>query len=931
MVGQRLTYLHPMKILPQCGASLSFVRPIIASLIGLSGMALAQTAPSASPKPEETIMLSPFEVRTERDVGYQAASTLAGGRINTDLKDTSAAISVLNRQFLDDISSTSITDAMEWSVNAAPGYDSGLTENGSNFRGANFSFYSRNYFIWYLPSDSYNMERFEFSRGPNGVLYGDGNLGGIATAQTKRAYLGRKKGSVTARVDSFGGYRLTTDLSIPAGDRMAFRLNLLDSQLEGWRDHSKATRYGVHLAGIVKLDERSNVRFEGEWGSRDRERYVTVYNDNASYWNGTTVYDGITAPVTTGAGITRVDTAANHFVNILGQPAAGYSNWATFYRTTGPNIAIQPDGRSDIPVSGPTLPNREFNLNSPDNIFKLRYYTYSGFIDRKFSDDFYVELGVSRSMSDYDTPVANNSFLQYYLDINKVLPNGQTNPNFGKPYAEVQRLNESSKNTVTEIRALSGYKFETSWMKGNISAIVGTRSDIYNNDQARMVRTNGLPKLTDSSNLYYERRYWDTPTDVPVGTPDIPGYTFGYVLPTSAQAQRKFVDSAQIASVNKFFDDRVTFFLGGRYDKVYQTQRVLLTGAAFQDPVTGIGSMGANIIPEGEKAARDVAGAKSVVDVSTFSKNAGLVYYPVKWLGVFANISQTFATPNAGHNLIDGSAPGISRSEGFDYGVRVSLADGKLYADLRHYAMEQKDQLTGTGAATQINAIWNRLGRTEMSGLSYRDTQDLEADGYEFELTANPTRNIRLIANYGLPRKAENVNALPGLRAYYEKYHAEWEAAAVTDTTIATNLATINTTLANNATFATQHGTWKYKASIYGTYTFTDTAAKGLSLGLGANFFGRIKVGNAATAFDYRYSNAYYLVTTKISYDMRIKGYPVTFQLNVNNLLDYDDLITTSYVAWRQGGVTTNPTYYIPGNFRYPEPRQFIFSTTVKF
>ncbi len=36
---------------------------------------------------QETVVLSPFVVDVSKDEGYQASSTLAGSRINTDLKD----------------------------------------------------------------------------------------------------------------------------------------------------------------------------------------------------------------------------------------------------------------------------------------------------------------------------------------------------------------------------------------------------------------------------------------------------------------------------------------------------------------------------------------------------------------------------------------------------------------------------------------------------------------------------------------------------------------------------------------------------------------------------------------------------------------------------------------------------------------------------
>jgi hypothetical protein len=62
--------------------------------------AFAQTAPATPvragtattpPPSSETILLSPFEVSTERDTGLVASSALAGGRLNLDLKDVPAA------------------------------------------------------------------------------------------------------------------------------------------------------------------------------------------------------------------------------------------------------------------------------------------------------------------------------------------------------------------------------------------------------------------------------------------------------------------------------------------------------------------------------------------------------------------------------------------------------------------------------------------------------------------------------------------------------------------------------------------------------------------------------------------------------------------------------------------------------------------------
>ena len=39
----------------------------------------------------------------------------------------------------------------------------------------------------YVASDTYHTERLEFARGPNSILFGDGNPGGINTTFTKQA------------------------------------------------------------------------------------------------------------------------------------------------------------------------------------------------------------------------------------------------------------------------------------------------------------------------------------------------------------------------------------------------------------------------------------------------------------------------------------------------------------------------------------------------------------------------------------------------------------------------------------------------------------------------------------------------------------------------------------------------------------------------
>lgn len=62
----------------------------------------ATILPGQTSSDEEVVELNPFQVSSEEDSGYKAASTLAGTRIRTDLKDVVSGISVVTAEFLKD-------------------------------------------------------------------------------------------------------------------------------------------------------------------------------------------------------------------------------------------------------------------------------------------------------------------------------------------------------------------------------------------------------------------------------------------------------------------------------------------------------------------------------------------------------------------------------------------------------------------------------------------------------------------------------------------------------------------------------------------------------------------------------------------------------------------------------------------------------------
>src|SRR5688572_27814216 len=94
----------------------------------------APVAPALAPSPtrDEVVELSPFTVNTSRDLGYQAENTLAGSRLNTQLRDTAGSISVFTREFLDDVAITDIGELVLYSVNAEMSTNENQAGSGQN-------------------------------------------------------------------------------------------------------------------------------------------------------------------------------------------------------------------------------------------------------------------------------------------------------------------------------------------------------------------------------------------------------------------------------------------------------------------------------------------------------------------------------------------------------------------------------------------------------------------------------------------------------------------------------------------------------------------------------------------------------------------------------------------------------------------------------
>ena len=74
-----------------------------------------------------------------------------------------------------------------------------------------------------------------------------------------------------------------------------------------------------------------------------------------------------------------------------------------------------------------------------------------------FSDNFYIEGGYNRTRQIYNVNNNQFRFADYRVDVNRTLPGGGANPNFGKPYADLgARLNGSPFPIWQPVRIAAG-------------------------------------------------------------------------------------------------------------------------------------------------------------------------------------------------------------------------------------------------------------------------------------------------------------------------------------------------------------------------------------------------------------------------------------------------------------------------------------------
>ena len=261
--------------------------------------------PAPGPRPtrdegvDEAIKLSPFLTSSDGDDGYHASSTLAGSRIKTPLQDVAAQISVFTPQLMSDLGLASLDEIYLYSTNVegyleyTPGGDQGTgfgaltVDNSNRIRGLGAVTILRSFFETSFEVDSYNTDRVTIASGPNAILFGLGNPGGITDGSLKQAGF-RNRTTLAYRRDNFEGRRFTLDANyVLLPKKAALRLAALDADNRTFRPTNSDVNRRLYGAVTLHPFASTTVRLNGEWVERKASRasmipahdYVTPWLD----------------------------------------------------------------------------------------------------------------------------------------------------------------------------------------------------------------------------------------------------------------------------------------------------------------------------------------------------------------------------------------------------------------------------------------------------------------------------------------------------------------------------------------------------------------------------------------------------------------------------------------------------------------------------
>lgn len=252
---------------------------------------------------EEAIKMSPFQVNTDKDRGYHGGASMSGTRLNTDLDDIAASITVITKQQLLDTAAVDINDIFAYEVSTegtrtyTANFNDGKAdvdavanspETANRVRGigqaniavGNFAATSS------IPIDTYNVDAVEISRGPNSSIFGVGEVSGTVNLVPAAANVARDFSKASVSWSSYETTRGTIDLNrVLFKNVLALRLNGVSEDRGFQRKPSFDKTHRLQLGMTYKPFKYTTIRASFErFGEKFSRPNSSTPRELMTYW-----------------------------------------------------------------------------------------------------------------------------------------------------------------------------------------------------------------------------------------------------------------------------------------------------------------------------------------------------------------------------------------------------------------------------------------------------------------------------------------------------------------------------------------------------------------------------------------------------------------------------------------------------------------------
>jgi iron complex outermembrane recepter protein len=541
--------------------------------------------------------------------------------------------------------------------------------------------------------------------------------------------------------------------------------------------------------------------------------------DNLLVTSGTTAARNAARNVITG--VTQGFSNSNYLVYVMNNPEMGVQNWK--WKSRGAEAYVNGLYQSNTSISPATVvPGVNFPLDTmvpgPSEHFDTNYKKLSGSIQQQIFAKTYIELAGAYedvfnedwqpiTRGDYEVFIDPNYYLPTQLASNNPDPTKPLNPYFAVPYVEGNAKLETRDTVLKQFRATLTHQFDLGRVEpikgfdlGRFTAVAFyyyRSRDSYFSQPEEMTTTSVMPTgvIGDPQNQI-RRRYYLLPGQPPhfpsmaprdtvlnqAANPSVPGgvipaITSGFANRLNPVYAPETTKSMAAIGQWELFSRRLVLTGGLRRDEISSRNFVFA-----QDPVTRLfGNRGEGAFSPATKSSAD-------------NYNTGAVVRVAKWLDVYANAAtNTVGAGGTDYDIFGRTLPdqeGLGYDvgfRGFFWGDRVILKINYFHNELvNRISNPLRDGAIGVAMARENGYVERYLEGMALNGYGarvagsprfadYTGNQlwtDVESDlteGYELEVTLNPTRQLRMMLNVSYNDSKLN-STYAYTRPWYEQF-----------------------------------------------------------------------------------------------------------------------------------------------------------------